>query len=166
MPGAAKPPSRKSLVLEFLQLQRPPEITREVLTALRRHVLQHLPDAVPSDRYLLALAEQSGVPVSRELGGLPLDLVHRLHLHDLAAAEQSLRDFQQEYSQAGSRQHAADCRRAVLRARSRLESMLRRPSLSPAKRAEKEEILSWVRVWLDSPALFPAWLDLRKRALS
>jgi len=166
MPGAAKPPSRKSLVLEFLRLHQPPEITREVLAALRRHVLQRLRSATLSDRYLLDLAEQSGVPVSRELGGLPLDLVNRLHLHDLAAAEAGLRDLQQEYSRAGSRQHADDCRLAVLRARRRLESLLRRPALSPAKRAEKEEILAWVRIWLESPDLFPAWLDLRKLVFS
>jgi hypothetical protein len=52
-----------------------------------------------------------------------------------------------------------------LRARQRLETLLRRPSLSAGKRAEKEEILSWVRVWLETPDLFPGWLDLRKRAL-
>lgn len=166
MAGAAKPPSRKSLVLEFLRLHRPPEITRDVLATLRRHVLERLPDVTLSDRYLLDLAEQSGVAVSRELGGLPLDLVNRLHLHDLAAAEASLRDIQQEYSQSGSRQRAEDCRRAVLRSRRRLESLLRRPVLSPAKRAEKEEILAWVRIWLESPDLFPAWLDLRKLVIS
>lgn len=161
-----RPPSRKSLVREFLRLHQPPEITPDVLAALRRHVLQRLPGVTLSDRYLLDLAEQSGVPVSRELGGLPLDLVNRLHLHDLAAAEASLRDLQQEYSRAGSREDAEDCRRAVLRGRRRLESLLRRPSLSPAKRAEKEEILAWVRVWLESPDLFPAWLDLRKLVFS
>ena len=165
MPGAAKPPSRKSLVLEFLRLHQPPEITREVLAALRCYVRERLPDSALSDRYLLDLAEQSGVPVSRDLGGLPLDLVNLLHFHDLAAAEASLRDLHREYSR-GDLSRGENCRRAVLRLRRRLESLLLRPALTPEKRAEKEEILSWVRVWLETPDLFPTWLDLRTRRLS
>jgi len=152
MPGAARP-SRKSLVLDYLRIHHPPEVTPEVLRDIRRHTSA-------SQRYILDLAEQAGVPVSRELGGIPLDLAARLHLHDLTSAEAFLRDLHQDYASRPD-----DCRRTVLRARRRLESMLRRPGLSPEKRAEKEEILSWVRVWLEAPGLFPAWLDLRHRAL-
>ncbi len=134
---------------------------------MRRYILARLPEASFSDRYLLDLAEQSGVPVARELGGVPLDLLARIHHHDLAAAEASLRDLHQEYAAAearGDRLRAADCRRAALRIRRRLESLLRRPS-APEKYAERAEILSWVSVWLETPDLFPAWLDLRKKAL-
>jgi len=164
MPGAAKGPSRKSLVLEYLELHRPAELTPEVLAEIRRHILERTAAATVSTRYVLDLAEGAGVPVARQLGGIPLDLVSRIHFHDYAAAEASLRDLEAEHTAADSLR-AQDCRRAVLRARRRLESMLRRPSLSPEKRAEREEILSWVRVWLETPDLFPAWLDLRKRAL-
>jgi hypothetical protein len=164
MPGAVKP-SRKSLVLDYLRLHQPHEITPEALAGLRRHVLAQLPGATLSNRYLLEVAEQAGVPASRELGGIPLDLAARLHLHDLATAETFLRDVHREYAAASSAARAADCRRTVLRARRRLEALLRRPSLSAKKRAEKEEILSWVRVWLETPDLFPGWLDLRKRIL-
>ena len=81
------------------------------------------------------------------------------------SCETFLRDLHHEYVTASSAARASDCRRTVLRARGRLEALLRRPALSPEKRAEKEEILSWVRVWLETPDLFPAWLDLRKRSL-
>ena len=36
--------------------------------------------------------------------------------------------------------------------------------VAPQKRAEKEEIRQWFRVWLETPEAFFDWLELRKRA--
>ena len=168
MPGDGKKPTRKSLVAEYLRLQGSQEITPERLNQLRRFVSLGLDGAAVSNRYLLELAEYAGVSVSRELGGLPADLRERVHFHDCAAAEASLLEMQQEYEKAraaGDGLRAQDCRRAVLRARERLDLLLRRRGLSPEKRVEKEEILSWFRVWLETPELFSDWLALRRRAL-
>jgi hypothetical protein len=156
------------VVLEYLESKRPTEITPAVLQELRRFVLERLPGISLSNRYLFDLAEQCGIRVARELGGIPLDLVRLIHFHDLNAAEASLRDLHREYAAAVARQdrvRAEDCRHAVLRLRGRLEWLLRRPALPIGTRSEKEEMLSWVRVWLETPDLFPEWLDLRKRAL-
>lgn len=161
-------PSRKSLVAEYLDLHTPQEINRETLTALRRYVSQRLGAAVLSDRYLIDLLEQTAIPISRDLGGLPPDLRGRVHFHDFAAAEASLRDLQHEYEtarEAGDRPRMQDCRRAVVRGRERLQMLLRNPKLSEAKRAEKQELLSWFRVWLENPELFSTWIELRKRAM-
>ena len=38
------------------------------------------------------------------------------------------------------------------------------PRVSAANRAVQAEVAAWVLVWLQTPALFPQWLDLRKRA--
>ena len=164
MPAAADKPSRKALVAAYLQRHQPPEIDRPTLRALRQHVVAALGEVAISDRYLLDLAEQCGIPVARELGGLPLDLLGRIHVHDLAAAEACLRDLHREYQAAQAARdprRADDCRRAVLRRRRRLELLLRR--VAPDKRPEKAEILSWFRVWLETPDLFPTWLELRKK---
>jgi hypothetical protein len=32
------------------------------------------------------------------------------------------------------------------------------------KRAEKQEILEWFRIWLETPETFFDWLDVRKRS--
>lgn len=168
MSGAAKKPTRKSLVEQYLRLRRPAEISEEGLIELRRYVSEGLGGARLSDRYLLDLVERAGMPVARELGGLPLELCDRVHFHDFAAAEASLRDLEREYEAARAAsdgQRAQDCRRAVLRAKERLNMMLRRRGLSPDKRAEKQEMLGWFRVWLETPELFSDWLDLRKREL-
>jgi hypothetical protein len=34
-----------------------------------------------------------------------------------------------------------------------------------AKRAQKEEMTQWMLVWLENPAIFPAWVEARKRTL-
>jgi len=165
MPGGAKRPSRKSLVEEFLASQHPAEITAPTLAGLRRYVVERLGGARVSDRYLVELAEKTGLPVAREVGGLPPDLRDRVHFHDLAAAESSLLDLLREYQWAPNPARAADCRRAVLRAKDRLASLLGRAPLSAARRAEKQEIHQWFLVWLETPDLFPAWLALRKKYL-
>ncbi len=168
MPAAADQPSRRSLAERFLAEQRPAEVDEATLAQLRRFVSDGLGGARVSDRYLLELAERAGVPVSRTLGGLPPDLRDRVHFHDLAAAEASLLDLAGEYErarQAIDRQRQQDCRRAVRRGRQRLEWMLGRPGLAATKRAQKQEILSWFRVWLETPELFRSWIELRKRRL-
>jgi hypothetical protein len=33
----------------------------------------------------------------------------------------------------------------------------------PERAPEKEEMLLWLRTWLENPPLFPAWVALRKR---
>jgi hypothetical protein len=40
----------------------------------------------------------------------------------------------------------------------------RRPGLPPERRAEKQEMASWMLIWLENPPIFPMWLELRKRA--
>ena len=169
MPGGARKPSRKSLVEEFLRENKPVEVTPAVLAAARRYVITKLEGVRVSDRYLVELAEGAGFAVAREAGGLPADLRDRVHFHNFDAAEVSLRDMQQEYLaalEASDRPRMQDCRRAVLRAKERLGSLLRHPGLTPAKRAEKEEIASWFRVWLETPDLFADWIALRRQVLA
>ena len=169
MSGHARKPSRKSLVEEFLREHHPAEMTPAVLAAARRYVITGLGGIRVSARYLVELAEAAGFAVAREAGGLPADLRDRVHFHDFDAAEASLRDLQQEYAAArevSDRARLQDCRRAVLRAKERLAVLLRRPGLGAEKRAEKEEIASWFRVWLETPELFSDWIALRRQALA
>ena len=45
----------------------------------------------------------------------------------------------------------------------RLRRLLNRRDLGESKRAEKEEILQWFLVWLESPGLFRDWFKARTR---
>lgn len=160
--------SIKSLVLDYLAAKRPAIIDESELAAIRSHVTAALARAkLPSDRYLLDVVSETPVEISRSLGGLPLDLRHRVHLSDPDAAAASLLDLQREYEAArarGDRVRTADCRRAVVQAKDRLRLVLRRRNVSVEKRKEKEELLQWVLVWLENPELFGPWVELRRRA--
>jgi hypothetical protein len=42
----------------------------------------------------------------------------------------------------------------------------RNHKVDPLKRAEKEEVLQWFKVWLDTPDAFFDWLEVRKQSPS
>jgi hypothetical protein len=46
--------------------------------------------------------------------------------------------------------------------RRRSEMIARNHKVDPEKRAEKEEIMQWFKVWLETPDAFFDWLDVRK----
>jgi hypothetical protein len=54
----------------------------------------------------------------------------------------------------------------VIAAKDRAKFVAASPRTSPEKQAEKQEMAQWMLVWLGDPALFPAWLEARKRVLS
>ncbi len=70
----------------------------------------------------------------------------------------------QEAVEAGDEQRAASCRRAVLTGKDHARLAARRSATSGEARKIKEEMAAWMLLWLENPALFPAWLKLRKKA--
>ena len=48
--------------------------------------------------------------------------------------------------------------------RRRAEMIARNHKVEPEKRIEKEEIMQWFKVWLDTPDAFFDWLELRKQS--
>jgi hypothetical protein len=160
-------PSVKSAVAEYLATHRPALISENELTALQRHVDTALSRPKPVSRsYLLAVLSGTDVEISHSLGGLPVDLRGRVHFATPDRAAESLLDLLGEYRKAraqGDRERADDCHRAVRQAKDRLRLTLRRPGLSEEKQREKQELLDWFLVWLETPELFDSWLTLRRR---
>jgi len=50
--------------------------------------------------------------------------------------------------------------------RRRAEMIARNHKVDPIKRAEKEEVMLWFKVWLETPDAFFDWLELRKQSPS
>jgi len=73
------------------------------------------------------------------------ELVRRFHAHEeKAAAERVL-----QIARLGKR---------------RAEMIARNHKVEARKRAEKEEIANWFRIWLENPDAFFDWLDVRKQS--
>jgi hypothetical protein len=62
--------------------------------------------------------------------------------------------------------HPREVRRLMLDARRKAEHVTGNPKVHPTTREQMAEKLLWLRVWLENPALFPAWAQLRRRSLA
>ncbi|MCL5745443.1 MAG: hypothetical protein M1541_16225 [Acidobacteria bacterium] len=100
--------------------------------------------------------------------GLPLDpVVEGIRQHSFEELERTLLAIGAEYEKAletGDRERAAACRRAVITGKEHARLAARHPAASEETRAHKLEMAFWMLVWLENPAIFPAWLGLRKKA--
>lgn len=146
--------SKRRLLEQYLAEARITRIGEPEWDELRRRL------APVSERYLRELVRASGLPLHPLVEGVRQD--------SLAELERTLTALAAEYAQAldrGDRERAARCRRLVLSTKEHTRLALRHPRLSQEKKAEKQEILLWLTVWLENPRIFPEWAALRKRLI-
>ncbi len=72
--------------------------------------------------------------------------------------EASLRALLEAYEHGDASRRAA-VRRLVITAKDHARLAAR----IPAKRAEKEEMILWMTVWLENPPVFPEWVRVRRK---
>ena len=93
-------------------------------------------------------------------------LVEGVRQDSFESLERTLIAIEQVYSEARSTgdtaRHMA-CRRAVIEAKDHAGWFLRRSSATDEEKAKKQEMIEWMRVWLNDPSIFESWLMLRKR---
>jgi hypothetical protein len=103
-----------------------------------------------SERALLAALRELGVPVEPLVAGVDQSSFEKLETSLLALLE--------AYQQGEGRA----CRRLVLRAKQHALWASTRAK-DETLRAAKREMIEWMRIWLENPAVFPAWVSIRKR---
>ncbi len=111
-----------------------------------------------SESYLRDLLRATGLPFAQPYAGI--------RQNSFAALEQDLHDMLQTYRaalDAADRERARYCRRQVIAAKDRARFVASNPKTPPEKRAQKEEMIQWMLVWLENPPVFPAWVEIRKR---
>jgi ssDNA-binding replication factor A large subunit len=92
------------------------------------------------------------------------DLLHFKTLEDAEVSIMRLDELMRKFNSHG--EHAA-VERVLNIARlgkRRAEMIARNHKVEAQKRAEKEEIANWFRIWLETPDIFFDWLDVRKQA--
>ena len=93
------------------------------------------------------------------------EFAHVLHFSTLEEAEATLRRLDtmlRESRAAGDGQRAARVLEIAREGRRRAQMIAGNRRVAAEKRAEKEEIRQWFRVWLEGPEAFWDWLELRK----
>jgi hypothetical protein len=143
----------KSRLAGYLRQQALERITESHWASIQAE----FPDTSPD--YLRRLLRDSGLPLAPLVEG-----VRQSTLPDL---ERTLLALEHEYSAATAAQdraRASACRSLAIEARNRARWTARKTT-DAAKRAEKEEALTWLQTWLEYPPAFPTWVTLRKRVL-
>lgn len=90
-----------------------------------------------------------------------------LHFKTLSDAEVSLMRLDELLRRFRAHEEKAAAERVLQIARlgkRRAEMIARNHKVEPQKRAEKEEIAGWFRVWLENPDAFFDWVEVRKQS--
>jgi hypothetical protein len=145
---ASRDKSVKQQLREILGAENPPAITEAVWQGLLFRL------APVSESYLRDLLRATGLPFEQPYAGV--------RQHNFEELEESLREMQRVYAGAtagGNPDRARYCRRQVIAAKDRARFLAQNLRTAPEKRAQKEEMVRWMLVWLDNPEVFPAWVD-------
>ncbi len=92
------------------------------------------------------------------------DLLHFKTLVDAEVSIMRLDELMRKFRAHG--EHAAVDRvlNVARLGKRRAEMIAHNHKVEPQKRAEKEEIAGWFRIWLETPDAFFDWLDVRKQS--
>lgn len=169
-------PSKKQLILEYLQTHRVESIRFREIQAIRQELRRYFGfDHKTSPSYIANVLRQAGArveyddaymdpsmedPYASRLRGL-------LQFSDFESAEASLQKLDEvyrEYRAVSDRIGTGLVRSLVIKGKERAQSLAANPRVSQEKRREKQEIARWFKVWLEVPDLFFDWLELRKGA--
>lgn len=92
------------------------------------------------------------------------DLLHFSNLEEAEICVMRLDELLRKFRTEGEKAAAERVLDVARLGRRRAEMISRNQRVDPAKRAEKEEILQWFKVWLETPDAFFDWLELRKQS--
>ena len=92
------------------------------------------------------------------------DLLHFATLEEAELCLVRLDELHRKFRAEGERAATARVLEVARLGRRRAEMISRNPKVDPRKRAEKQEILQWFTVWLETPEAFFDWLELRKES--
>lgn len=92
------------------------------------------------------------------------DLLHFSTLEEAEICVMRLDELLRKFRAEGDRAATERVLEVARLGRRRAEMIARNQRVDPHKRAEKEEILQWFKVWLETPDAFFDWLELRKQS--
>lgn len=165
--------TKKAMILDIAESLTVPRFTPAEVEQIRRQlVARYGLAAKTSPDYIVSVLAAAGLRVVMSTkadtdGRYEEEFQDLLHFSDLVEAEMCLMRLDEllRKFRAESDAHAIERVLEVARlGRRRAEMISRNPKVDPAKRAEKEEVLQWFSLWLETPDTFFDWLELRKQS--
>jgi hypothetical protein len=92
------------------------------------------------------------------------DLLHFATLEEAEICLMRLDELWRKFRSEGKRAATERVLEVARLGRRRAEMIARNPRVEAHKRDQKQEILEWFRIWLETPDSFFDWLDLRKQS--
>jgi hypothetical protein len=92
------------------------------------------------------------------------DLLHFKTLEDAEVSVMRLDELMRKFRSQGENAAVERVLNIARLGKRRAEMIARNHKVEPQKRAEKEEIANWFRIWLETPDAFFDWLDVRKQS--
>lgn len=140
---------------------------------MEAHLAQARPDCITEAVWAELLERLAPISRSdlrrllRQCGAPLAPLVEGVRQDSFADLERTLFALDHEYAAAidvGDTAGARACRELVIEAKDHARFAARSAKCTPDERAAKEEMILWMLTWLENPAVFSTWLELRKRA--
>ena len=164
--------TKKQVILEVAKQLEVEKFTPAEIEQIRRQLVVRMRAAKTDPQYIADVLEDAGLRVvmSTEADTEELyeeefhDLLHFATLEEAEMCLVRLDELLHKFHAEGQR--AAETRvLEVARLKPpRAEMIARNRRVDAKKRAEKEEIVQWFRVWLETPAAFFDWLEVRKQS--
>ena len=164
-------PTKKELILEIARELSVPRFTPAEVEQIRRQLVARLgAGGKTSADYIAGVLETAGMRIvwstkADTEGQYEEEFQDLLHFANLEDAEMCIMRLDELYRKFQEEQERAAVERVLEVARMgrrRAEMIARNHKVEPEKRAEKEEIMKWFKVWLETPDAFFDWLEARK----
>src|SRR5271155_2633856 len=170
---AKKEHSKKELILAAAREIKTPNWTPAEIDQLRRRLIathgeagktstEYITDVLKEAGFklLLTLQEDAEDQYEEEFE----DILHFTTLQDAEVSLMRLDELMRRFQSHGEPAAMARVRNVARLGKRREEMSARNRKVQAQKRAEKEEMASWFRIWLESPDAFFDWLDMRKQS--
>ena len=164
-------PTKKEMILTIARELSVPRFTPAEVEQIRRQLVARLgPGGKTSPDYIAGVLETAGMRIvwstKADTEGQYeeefQDLLHFATLEDAEMCIVRLDELFRKFKEDGERAAMKRVLEVARMGRRRAEMIARNHKVEPEKRAEKEEIMQWFKVWLDTPDAFFDWLEVRK----
>jgi hypothetical protein len=167
------PTTKREMILQIAEGLSVPKITPAEIEQIRRQMIAKFGAAAKtSPDYIAAVLSASGLRVLLSTradteGRYEEEFQDLLRFSTLEEAEMCLMRLDELLRKFRAEQDTPAAERVLEVARlgrRRAEMIARNHKVDAQKRAEKEEVLQWFKVWLETPDTFFDWLELRKQS--
>jgi hypothetical protein len=165
--------TKKELILETAREIGAQQFTPAEIEQLRRRlVAEHGEEGKTGTDYIADVLKGAGIKVTLSLQEEAEeqyeeefeDLLHFKTLMDAEVSIMRLDELMRKFRAHGENAAVERVLNVARLGKRRAEMIARNSKVEKEKRAEKEEIASWFRIWLETPDVFFDWLDVRKQS--